>query len=46
MMRKGTSGGRRGFAIVAILIALAVAVPELAAPAGAAVDRAPHRAPR
>jgi Fe2+ transport system protein B len=43
MMRKGTIGGRRGFAILAILVALAVASPELAAPAGAAVDRGAAR---
>jgi cobalamin biosynthesis Mg chelatase CobN len=43
MMRKGTSGGRRGFAIVAILLALAVAAPELAAPAGAAIDHSARR---
>ena len=43
MMRKGTSGGRRGFAVVAIVIALAVMAPELAAPASAAVTRNERR---
>jgi cobalamin biosynthesis Mg chelatase CobN len=37
MMRMGTSGGRRAFLVVALLVVLAVGVPELAAPAGAAV---------
>jgi cobalamin biosynthesis Mg chelatase CobN len=46
MMRKGTIGGRRGFAILAILVALAVASPELAAPAGAALDHSARRTER